>query len=84
MGRVKGRVELFHSDCKRILSSNHDWSEANAICVMQLLLTDAMVQSGEEEAVEAAEILQNQIYYNGDILELSMRLMAGYKFQSIE
>ncbi|CED82764.1 timeless-domain-containing protein [Phaffia rhodozyma] len=61
------------------------WVELRAglNCFTQiLLLVDAMSTSREEEPVEAAEILQNQIYYNGDILELSIKLMAGYRLQS--
>lgn len=42
-----------------------------------------MAVSGEEEPVEAAEILQNQIYYNGDILELAFDVVAKFKDQSV-
>lgn len=35
-----------------------------------------MVQSSEEEDKEIAEILQNQIYHNGDILDLSFGLFT--------
>lgn len=42
-----------------------------------------MAASKEEEPLEAAEILQNQIYYNGDILDLAHDLVAKYKDQSV-
>lgn len=42
-----------------------------------------MAASGEEEPLEAAEILQNQIYYNGDILDLAHDLVAKFKDQSV-
>jgi replication fork protection complex subunit Tof1/Swi1 len=50
---------------------------------MQLLLIDAMSISEEEEDVEVAEILQNQLYYNGDILDSSLSVVSQYKDQSI-
>ena len=42
-----------------------------------------MAASKEEEPLEAAEILQNQIYYNGDILDLAHDVVAKYKDQSV-
>lgn len=50
---------------------------------LQLLLVDSMASSREEEAVEAAEIMQNQIYYNGDILEMAHTVVLRFKDQSI-
>ena len=49
----------------------------------QLLLIDAMSLSDEEEDVEAAEILQNRLYYNGDILDSSLQVISQYKDQSV-
>ncbi|KAL7415832.1 timeless protein-domain-containing protein [Mrakia frigida] len=77
---VVGRMRLVMDD-KPI-----GWTELQAgiNCFTQiLLLIDAMAVSGEEEPVEAAEILQNQIYYNGDILELAFDVVAKFKDQSV-
>ena len=49
----------------------------------QLLLVDAMAISAEEEDVEVAEILQNRLYYNGDILDSSLQVVSQYKDQSV-
>ena len=51
--------------------------------MLQLLLIDTMALSSEEEDVEAAEILQNQIYYNGDVLDSSLQVITTYRDQSI-
>ncbi|ORX39175.1 timeless protein-domain-containing protein [Kockovaella imperatae] len=48
-----------------------------------LLLIDAMSLSPEEEDVEVAEILQNRLYYNGDILDSSLQVISQYKDQSV-
>jgi replication fork protection complex subunit Tof1/Swi1 len=37
----------------------------------------------DEDDVEVAEILQNQLYYNGDILDSSLAVISGYKDQSL-
>ncbi len=49
----------------------------------QLLLLDAMSTSNVEEDVEVAEILQHQLYYNGDILDTSLTVISQYKDQSV-
>ncbi|KAK4685899.1 replication fork protection complex subunit TIMELESS/Tof1/Swi1, partial [Tremellales sp. Uapishka_1] len=62
------------------------WTELQACidCFSHvLLLIDAMSTSPDEEDVEVAEILQNQLYYNGDILESSLDVISKYKDQSI-
>lgn len=42
-----------------------------------------MSQSSIEEDTEVSEILQNQLYYNGDILDASLQVVAGYTTQSL-
>jgi len=49
----------------------------------QLLLLDAMSASEVEDDVEVAEILQHQLYYNGDILDSSLTVISQYKDQSV-
>ncbi|RSH83343.1 Topoisomerase 1-associated factor 1 [Apiotrichum porosum] len=39
--------------------------------------------SSIEEDTEVSEILQNQLYYNGDILDASLQVVAGYTTQSL-
>nr|XP_018259274.1 topoisomerase 1-associated factor 1 [Kwoniella dejecticola CBS 10117]OBR81432.1 topoisomerase 1-associated factor 1 [Kwoniella dejecticola CBS 10117] len=62
------------------------WTELQASldCFTQiLLLLDAMATSGEEEDVEVAEIVQNNLYYNGDILDSSLSVISQYRDQSV-
>jgi replication fork protection complex subunit Tof1/Swi1 len=42
-----------------------------------------MAVSKLEEDLEVAEILQHQLYYNGDVLDSSLEVVAKYKDQSI-
>lgn len=42
-----------------------------------------MSGSEVEEDVEVAEILQHQLYYNGDILDTSLTVASQYKNQSV-
>jgi replication fork protection complex subunit Tof1/Swi1 len=42
-----------------------------------------MIASENEDDLEVAEILQDQLYYNGDILEVSLMAISNYKDQSI-
>jgi replication fork protection complex subunit Tof1/Swi1 len=42
-----------------------------------------MVLSSDEEAVEAAEIMQHQIYYNGEVLDLTHLVVLKFKDQSL-
>lgn len=42
-----------------------------------------MASSTDKEDVEAAEILQNQIYYNGDILDECRKVISEYKNQAV-
>ena len=53
------------------------------VLILQLLLIDAMSLSDDKEDNEVAEILQDQLYYNGDILESSLAVVSGYKDQSL-
>lgn len=46
-------------------------------------MIDAMAVSDLEEDLEVAEILQHQLYYNGDVLDSSLEVVAKYKDQSI-
>ncbi|KZW03785.1 timeless-domain-containing protein [Exidia glandulosa HHB12029] len=62
------------------------WTELQAglECVTQLLLlVQAMSGSGDEELVEAAEALQHQLYYNGEIMDLAFDSLKSYKEQSL-
>jgi replication fork protection complex subunit Tof1/Swi1 len=42
-----------------------------------------MAVSEQEEDNEVAEILQHQLYYNGDVLDSSLEVVAKYKDQSV-
>ena len=42
-----------------------------------------MAVSDQEEDNEVAEILQHQLYYNGDVLDSSLEVVAKYKDQSV-
>ncbi|WOO84917.1 Topoisomerase 1-associated factor 1 [Vanrija pseudolonga] len=58
--------------------------EASINCFTQiLLLIEAMSHSSDEEDSEAAAIIQNQLYYNGDILDASLQVVSNYKDQSV-
>ncbi|OCF79113.1 topoisomerase 1-associated factor 1 [Kwoniella mangroviensis CBS 8886] len=62
------------------------WTELQASldCFTQvLLLLDAMAMSGEQEDVKVAEIVQDNLYYNGDILDSSLSVISQYKDQSV-
>ncbi|WWD21366.1 hypothetical protein CI109_105851 [Kwoniella shandongensis] len=62
------------------------WTELQACldCFTQiLLLIDAMAVSEEDEDLETAEVLQHQLYYNGDILDSSLSVVMQYKDQSV-
>lgn len=48
-----------------------------------LLLIDAMSLASDATLREAAEILQHQLYYNGEILDLAYDGLLGYKEQSV-
>ena len=50
---------------------------------MQLLLIDAMSMSADEDDQKVAQILQDQLYYNGDILDSCLQVVSQYKDQSI-
>jgi replication fork protection complex subunit Tof1/Swi1 len=49
----------------------------------QLLLIDAMATSEDEIDLEAAAVLQEQLYYNGDILDSCLMVISQYKDQSV-
>ncbi|KAF8513196.1 timeless protein-domain-containing protein [Gautieria morchelliformis] len=62
------------------------WTELQAgiECLTQLLLLiDSMSLVSEPTLSEAAEILQHQLYYNGEVLDLAFEGLQGYKEQSI-
>ncbi|OCF42971.1 topoisomerase 1-associated factor 1 [Kwoniella heveanensis CBS 569] len=62
------------------------WTELQASldCFTQiLLLLDEMAASKNEEDVDVAEIVQNNLYYNGDILDSSLSVISQYKDQSV-
>lgn len=42
-----------------------------------------MSASADPDDQEVADILQHQLYYNGEILETALAVVAGYKDQSI-
>ena len=42
-----------------------------------------MATSNDEEDLEVANILQNQLYYNGDILDSCLLVISQYKDQSV-
>lgn len=49
----------------------------------QLLLIDSMAQSKVEDDIETASLLQEQLYYNGDILDSCLQVVSQYKDQSV-
>ncbi|THH29094.1 hypothetical protein EUX98_g5095 [Antrodiella citrinella] len=58
------------------------WTELQAgiDCLTQLvLLIEAMAASDETEMAEAAQTLQHQIIYNGEILDISIDSLRAYK-----
>ncbi|TCD66114.1 Topoisomerase 1-associated factor 1 [Steccherinum ochraceum] len=58
------------------------WTELQAgiDCLTQLiLLIDSMAASDETEMAEAAQTLQHQVIYNGEILDISIDSMRAYK-----
>ncbi|KAF8523716.1 timeless protein-domain-containing protein [Hysterangium stoloniferum] len=58
--------------------------QAGIECLTQLLLLiDDMSTVTDATLSEAAEVLQHQLYYNGEILDLSYDGLQGYKDQSI-
>jgi replication fork protection complex subunit Tof1/Swi1 len=42
-----------------------------------------MSSTSDETLSEAAEVLQHQLYYNGEILDLAYDGLQGYKDQSV-
>ncbi|WVF65442.1 hypothetical protein IAT40_000170 [Kwoniella sp. CBS 6097] len=62
------------------------WTELQASldCFTQiLLLLDEMAASKNQDDVDVAEIVQNNLYYNGDILDSSLSVISQYKDQSV-
>ena len=58
------------------------WNELQAAidCFTQILLIlDNMMLSGDDEDKEVAGVLQNQIYYNGDVLDTSINVFTLWK-----
>jgi replication fork protection complex subunit Tof1/Swi1 len=48
-----------------------------------LLLIDTISSASDPDLVEAAGVLQHQLYYNGEILDLAIDSIQGYKEQSV-
>ncbi|KAF8578836.1 timeless-domain-containing protein [Ramaria rubella] len=62
------------------------WTELQAgiECLTQLLLLiDGMALVSDPMLSESAEILQHQLYYNGEVLDLAIEGLQNYKEQSI-
>ncbi|GJJ14718.1 hypothetical protein Clacol_008985 [Clathrus columnatus] len=58
--------------------------QASIECLTQLLLLiDAMSSVSDPNLSEAAEVLQHQLYYNGEVLDLAYDGLLGYKEQSV-
>ncbi|GBE89890.1 Topoisomerase 1-associated factor 1 [Sparassis crispa] len=58
------------------------WTELQAgiECLTQLvLIIDSMVSDADEAVVEAAEVLQQQIVYNGEVLDIAFDHLRVYK-----
>jgi hypothetical protein len=70
-------------DCFTQIVSDRQSRQRSPSDPSKLLLIDAMSTSNVEEDVEVAEILQNQLYYNGDILDSSLSVVSQYKDQSV-
>lgn len=68
---------LLLTDCKHRSSSLVSCAHA------QLLLIDSMASSDEEDDVDVANTLQEQLYYNGDILDSCLLVISQYKDQSV-
>ncbi|BEI92678.1 uncharacterized protein CcaverHIS019_0503060 [Cutaneotrichosporon cavernicola] len=57
--------------------------EASIDCFTQVLLVlEAMSSSTNQEDVDAGNLLQNQLYYNAEILEASIQVVSNFKQQS--
>ncbi|KIJ43813.1 hypothetical protein M422DRAFT_136778, partial [Sphaerobolus stellatus SS14] len=58
--------------------------QAGIECLTQLLiLIDNMSHASDPTLLEAAEVLQHQLYYNGDVLDFAIEGLQNYKEQSI-
>lgn len=58
------------------------WNELQAglECLTQLVLViDGMAASDAEDVVDAAEVLQQQIIYNGELLDISLESLRTYR-----
>lgn len=49
----------------------------------QLLVIDALHTSGNEEYKEVAEVLQDKLYYEGDTLDMVLKVASTYKNQPV-
>lgn len=80
MDRATSLYQLFYpnSECSALKQA-----EVYPNTHVQLLLIDSMSTSTNESDAEAAETLQHSIYYNGDILDTALTVVAQYKDQSI-
>lgn len=77
---LKDLMNLFSTTS--LLEQPKQWTELQAgiDCLTQLiLLIDSMAASDETEMAEAAQTLQHQVIYNGEILDISIDSMRAYK-----
>lgn len=53
--------------------------------VLKLLLSDEMAGCTQAPAVvEVAEVLQDKLYYSGDVMDVVVMVMGRYKDQSVK
>lgn len=46
-------------------------------------MIDTLALSEVEENIDVAEILQNKLYYEGETLDMVLRIVMGYSRQSL-
>ncbi|CAK9781717.1 hypothetical protein CC85DRAFT_324759 [Cutaneotrichosporon oleaginosum] len=69
----------------RIAFEDKAWTElqASVDCFTQILLVlESMSLSTNQEDVDAGNLLQNQLYYNADILDASLAVVSNFTSQS--
>jgi replication fork protection complex subunit Tof1/Swi1 len=57
-------------------------SRGGPVGSLQLLILEAMSSSTNQEDVDAGNLLQNQLYYNSEILDASIVVVSHFKRQS--
>ncbi|KAH8930022.1 hypothetical protein BT69DRAFT_1275789 [Atractiella rhizophila] len=78
---VVARMKMAHEE-KPIL-----WTELHAgvDCFIQMLLAiEELSQSANEDDKDLSDILQNKLYYEGETLDMILKLMGTYKDQSVQ